>query len=129
MGEYLSGKWEEIDPVSFFHQFNVNILGISRACDISRSSISKMPSFRAAGSSTRRIVEYLEEVSIEDYAYTLDCCREELAQALKKIDKAWEQYEEKERILDEYRLKYGIDRKLSYATYVPADTLLEEVIR
>lgn len=111
MEGYISYASHGINAKEFYNDFEVSIAGISRATNISRASATRMVAKHASRKNTQKIVLYLEEISIEDYNYTLQQCKKDLKNILIRVKDAWIAYEKKEAILNEYRNEYGIVRK------------------
>lgn len=124
MEGYVSFAAYGIDAKKFYDEFEVSIQGTSRATGISRASVTRMVAEHASPQNTQKIIWYLEEVSIEDYNRSIEQCRKELKDILMKANAAWQAYQKKEAILNKYRVKYKIARKMEMASQVTAWNLL-----
>lgn len=104
-------KYVSVEAKAFYNDFNTSISDVSKAVGMARATVTKLVDERTNMLSTEKIVDYLEEVNLQDYNYSISECTEELRQLLKKIREAWNDYERKEEILKKYRSKYGLQRK------------------
>lgn len=129
MREYISYSAHGVDTQKFYEEFNVTIAGVSRVTGASRASVTRMVIYRASEQNTEKIVQYLEEISIEDYVCTIQQCRDELKKFMEKVREAWFAYEKKEKILDQYRYMYGIKRRKMPAKRVTIWEMLRMVVK
>jgi len=110
MSDYVSVETYGVDATKFYKDFNLTIAGVSRATGTCRESVSKVPIKGASNQNTEIIIHYLEDVCVEDYNLAIEQCKKEIRTSLKKLSQEWENYEKRERTLDEYRQQYNISR-------------------
>lgn len=129
MGEYVSYSSHGVDTKKFYDEFCATIVDVSRATGASRASVTRMAVEHASRQNTEKIVLYLEEISMEDYNFTIQQCTDELKDVIEKVKEAWKAYEKKEKILDKYRYKYGIKRRKMMSRRVTIWEILRRVIK
>lgn len=107
---YVSYSSYGVDATDFYWEFGVNITEVSRNTGVTRKSVSRVPIKHASEENTKKIILYLEEVSINDYGSAVQQCKKEIIMALKELEAAWQNYEKREGILEMYRCRYQIER-------------------
>lgn len=112
---YISKESYGVAAIDFYKKFDTCLASASRATGVSCKSASRVPIKRASKENTQKIVYYLEEVSIKYYLDAIKTCEQDIEQALGRVEEAWKSYQDKERMLDEFRIKYEIPRVLMEA--------------
>lgn len=107
---YVSLQSYGVDATEFYKQFNMTLTDAARATGITRKSASKIPIYRASKENTEKVILFLEEICAEDYKKEIEQCLQMIEKSIEKIEEAWNDYENKEQILEEYRQKYEIKR-------------------
>lgn len=121
-------KYVSVEAKAFYNDFNTSIADVSKAVGMARATVTKLVDERTNMLSTEKIVDYLEEVNLQDYNYSISECTEELRQLLKKIREAWNDYERKEEILKKYRSKYGLQRKQPMAVRMKVKDVVKRAV-
>ncbi len=121
-------KYVSVEAKAFYNDFNTSIADVSKAVGMARATVTKLVDERTNMLSTEKIVDYLEEVNLQDYNYSISECTEELRQLLKKIREAWNDYERKEEILKKYRSKYGLQRKKPMAVRMKVKDVVKRAV-
>ena len=121
-------KYVSVEAKAFYNDFNTSIADVSKAVGMARATVTKLVDERTNMLSTEKIVDYLEEVNLQDYNYSVSECTEELRQLLKKIREAWDDYERKEEILKKYRSKYGLQRKKPMAVRMKIKDVVKRAV-
>lgn len=121
-------KYVSVEAKAFYNDFNTSIADVSKAVGMARATVTKLVDERTNMLSTEKIVDYLEEVNLQDYNYSVSECTEELRQLLKKIREAWNDYERKEEILKKYRSKYGLQRKKPMAVRMKIKDVVKRAV-
>lgn len=99
------------DTTDFYRDFNETIATVNKKIGVSRRSLSRIPINKASVENTEKTIAYLEEKSRADYESSIQQCKQDILGILRKSDEAWEVYQQKERILENYRQNYNFDRK------------------
>lgn len=127
--ERVSSQYTDgIDSRQFYKEFGTNILRVHQDTGIDRAVLCRMPANRTNRKSTEKIVGYLEKISIEEYNHQLDACRDEIKKSVSNVQSAWEDYERKERELDKFRQKYGIERTMKRGEKKNGYEILKELL-
>ena len=100
-----------LDAKAFYNYFNTNISTISIQTKLGRDTICRFVQYRANEKSTKKIVECLEDANDRNYRYEVSECVNEVKHAINRLKVAWNEYERKERILNNHRCRYGILKK------------------
>lgn len=121
-------NYVSVEAKEFYKDFNTSIADVSKAVGLARATVTKLVDERTNMRSTERIVDYLEEINLQDYNYSIGEYTVELRQLLKKIKEAWDDYERKEEVLKKYRRKYGLQRKKSLAVRMKVKDVLKKAV-
>lgn len=101
----------DLKAKEFFNYFNTNISVVSEQTNLKRHTFYRFVEYRTNEKNTKKIVECLEDTNARNYRYEVSSCVSEVKHAINRLNQAWNDYERKERILNTYRCKYGIQRK------------------
>lgn len=110
MGDYASYKTYGFSATDFYKKFNVNIKGVSEALGVCRETVSKIPVGEVSMESKEKIITYLEDICIEDYEAAVRQYQEDIILAAENLERAWDSYEAKKKILSDYREKYKMQK-------------------
>lgn len=113
------------EGTDFYRDFNTDMATVCRAVKICPASASRFSNFLTREKNAEKILDYLEEIIIQDYNYEISESIDEIKKAIGKIEKSWNEYQRKENALEKYRRHYGVNRKQT----IPIKIMSEEVLK
>lgn len=127
--KYVSYSNSGVDATDFYKDFVTNISKVSREVGITRQSASRFVINAASSENTEKIVLYLEKETSKQYEEAVKNCKKEIIDSINRLESEWKNYQKKEAILEEYRVKRRIVRKTAIADKTDICEILETIKR